>query len=216
MIEFIWNLKKSFNDEKGLDSKIVAAPVTWKPLGRLPSWQSKLNVNSSRLRVNRVNRYLAHQELRLNKYRDQKYYWKVAIIWCLLLKNSKAYQLSLFHRTHPTWYWEYSSNVTVKLLKECMNKARKWDMVITMRRFYIEKSNGKMRPIGSPTSNSAFISKAINDLIYYTYEDQMRTNQHGFRMGRGVHTALFEVWTRIFLANHREIYEFDFHLSLIT
>jgi len=74
-----------------------------------------------------------------------------------------------------------------------MNKIRKWDLVLELKRFYILKKNGKFRPIGSPTLASRMISKAFNDLIYFTFEDKLATYQHAYRKERGTHTALLEI-----------------------
>jgi hypothetical protein len=53
--------------------------------------------------------------------------------------------------------------------------------------------NGKMRPIGSPNLESRMISKSINDLIYFVFEDKLASYQHAYRKERGVHTALLDI-----------------------
>jgi len=50
--------------------------------------------------------------------------------------------------------------------------------------------NGKLRPIGAPTTPSKVISKSINNLIYFLFEDKMKTFQNGYRQQKGTHTAL--------------------------
>jgi len=62
-----------------------------------------------------------------------------------------------------------------------------------LKRFYVPKPNGKMRPIGAPSYDSRAISRAFNDMIYYVFIDKFLPMQHGFRVKRGTHTALFEV-----------------------
>lgn len=73
-------------------------------------------------------------------------------------------------------------------------------MALQLKRFYLDKGlertgvpNGKLRPIGSPSINSRFICKALNDLIYFAFEDRLMKFQHGFRKERGTHTALYSV-----------------------
>jgi len=54
------------------------------------------------------------------------------------------------------------------------------------------------------------MSKSLNNLIYFLFEDKLANFQHGYRRGKGTHTALNEVFKRIFLEKNKLIYEFDF------
>jgi len=218
MIEILRNLFKPYRDEK-LEASKTEAWASGKPLGRLPQWVSQGDARSSTLfhNVTRANRYLSYQEARLQKLRKEKQYKKLVIIWLIMLKNSKVYQLSLFNRVNKGWYYKFNSSDAIKLLRESMSKCRKWDMTLTLQRFYLDKGmektgipNGKFRPIGSPTRQSRVISKSLNDLIYFLFEDRMRNFQHGFRRDRGTWSALYEVWHRIAVLHQRYIYEFDF------
>jgi len=209
MIDILKNLFKPNSDEK---SEVSKSALAVKPLGRLPSWVSKGNARHSEMlsNVKKVNRYLEYQERRLLDLKKAKRYKSFVILWLILLKNSKSYQISLFHRVNAGWYWKFTSAQTIKLLKESMNKCRKWDMVLTLERFYIAKPNGKLRPIGAPTRQSRIISKALNDLIYTLFEDRLMAFQHGFKKDRGTWSALYDVWFKIAVLDHKYIYEFDF------
>jgi hypothetical protein len=178
----IWNLFKSSRDAKGLDSK-KTLPV-WKPLGRLPRWLSKTEENNKCSRIKKVNRYLSYMERRLICLHTEYKYNKIVILWAILLKRSKSYQMVLFHRTRPDWYWKISEGDAIRCLKKFMNKCRSWNMTLELKRFYIEKSNGKLRPIGSPTYESRMISKGLNDLIYFVFENSLSSYQHAYRLER--------------------------------
>jgi len=70
--------------------------------------------------------------------------------------------------------------------------------------------NGKLRPIGAPTYESRIISRSLNNLTYLLFADKMLSFQHGYRKGKGTHTALSKVWEEIFIKKNKFIYEFDF------
>lgn len=214
------NLFKSNSDAKKLVGKKTSV---WKPLGRLPMWLSKTDSKVAYSSSKKVNRYLDYMEFRLKKMHTAGEYEKIVLIWAILLKRSKAYQMCLFHRTRPQWYWKISEKEAIQSLKKFMNKCRNWDMKLTLERFYLTKpdqlripsdhifkEDEKFRPIGSPTFESRMISKGLNDLIYFVLENRLTTFQHAYRMERGVHTALIEVWMRIVVMEHKIIREFDF------
>jgi group II intron reverse transcriptase/maturase len=95
---------------------------------------------------------------------------------------------------------ETVDGMSLEKIKTLIEKIRyerfRWTPV---RRTYIPKKNGKLRPLGLPTWSDKLIQEVMRSLLEAYYEPQFANHAHGFRPNRGCHTALrsIETWNGV-------------------
>jgi len=77
-----------------------------------------------------------------------------------------------------------------KIIEALRSERYRWTPV---RRTHTPKKNGNRRPLGVPTWSDKLLQEAVRQILEAYYEPQFSNHSHGFRPGRGCHTALCEI-----------------------
>lgn len=79
-----------------------------------------------------------------------------------------------------------------RIIEDIRHERFRWTPV---RRVYIEKKNStKKRPLGLPSWTDKLVQEVIRSILDAYYEPRFSAHSHGFRPGRGCHTALTEIY----------------------
>ena len=137
---------------------------------------------------------------------NSKLFWSVA--WHEFME-SKVYLVSCLLHVLPHWHRKMSIIDVLKIINETRELIKNKHAHIEIRRVYIPKPNGKVRPLGVPRMSHRIYLHMINNLlsIYISGQVLINPNQHGFQPGKGTLTAWKQIISEVIEAEN--IWEFD-------
>lgn len=117
----------------------------------------------------RLYRYLLREDIYYIAYKN-------------LYANAGAATKGIDNDTADGFGTKYISGI-IELLRNLEYKPK------PVRRTYIPKYNGELRPLGIPSFRDKLVQEAVRQILEAIYEPIFSEDSHGFRPGRSCHTA---------------------------
>jgi retron-type reverse transcriptase len=111
-------------------------------------------------------------------------------LWMQAYQNIRTNRGSMTKGVDKSTADGFSSELPKVLMHQLREGSYRFKPV---RRVFIPKPNGKMRPLGIPTFKDKLVQEVCRMLLENIYESLFSNGSHGFRPNRSCHTALQEV-----------------------
>ena len=121
-------------------------------------------------------------------------------------EKQKINKASGVDRITKKQYEEQLENNLEKLVERMKKFSYK---PLPVRRTYIPKLNGKLRPLGIPAYEDKLVQGAMADILNEVYECKFLDCSYGFRPNRGCHQAIKEINQRIMINKVNYILDAD-------
>ena len=106
-------------------------------------------------------------------------------------------------------FQEYEKNLDANLENLVGRLRRMAYRAGLVRRKYIPKGNGKLRPLGIPVLEDKLLQVAVTQILLAIYEVQFLPCSYGFRPGVGAHDAIKDLSDELQFGGHNFVVEAD-------
>ncbi len=106
-------------------------------------------------------------------------------------------------------YQAYEKNLEANLEDLEQRLRRKGYRARLVRRKYIPKGNGKMRPLGIPALEDKLVQVAVTQILLAIFEQDFLPLSYGYRPGRNAHDAVRNLTDELNFGSYNFVYEAD-------